>query len=422
MAKVELDSARHTHQLFSKILVGESMPHTLIYWAPEVLKLEKYTTSADIWALGVTMYQIATGEHPFTVSNEDEFRDDVLTANYDARRLENYPRLEIIIENFLKVDPEERWDSNMALAFAQEEFVIEIQRIWRGYLARLEFMRRCRALILIQAHIKGFVTKSRYNRRKQKTVEEAALIIQSIFKGLKQKKMFKKIKKHVMKIQAKVLAIQFQKAFLNTKAHVTSCQMYIKRNLAMKWFDNLRNKKKRLDENLSQINNLISRHNVEASTYKNEIVDYRGTYESYELDGVQKRSQEEPVIKNVNMELKKLLEENRMLHHQLQRREMGKIDEETKLSHINEMERDLGPNAYQLDGILKGLKNNVKRVTNDIKLSKKLPIRIQHPYHYSKWDSINEPYNVVENILKDDNTVYKALTPEIDLTLNHGRK
>lgn len=142
MAKVELDSARHTHQLFSKILIGESMPHTLVYWAPEVIKLSKYSTSADIWALGVTMYQIATGEHPFTVSNEDEFRDDVLTGNYDSSRLQAYPRLEIIIENFLRVDAEERWDANMALAFAQEEFVVEIQRIWRGYMARLEFMRK----------------------------------------------------------------------------------------------------------------------------------------------------------------------------------------------------------------------------------------------------------------------------------------
>lgn len=51
------------------------MPHTLIYWAPEVLKLEKYSFPADLWALGVTFYQIVTGEHPFNVSDEQEFRD-----------------------------------------------------------------------------------------------------------------------------------------------------------------------------------------------------------------------------------------------------------------------------------------------------------------------------------------------------------
>ena len=39
LGKVELDAARHTHQLFSKVLISEAMPHTLIYWAPEVINL-----------------------------------------------------------------------------------------------------------------------------------------------------------------------------------------------------------------------------------------------------------------------------------------------------------------------------------------------------------------------------------------------
>ena len=49
-----------------------------------------------------------------------------------------------------------------------------------------------------------------------------------------------------------------------------------------------------------------------------------------------------------------------------------------------------------------------------------LPISIQHEYSYSKWDQIHEPHNVVENILRDDETVYKALTPDLDLTLDKG--
>jgi len=367
------------------------------------------------------MYQIASGEHPFTVSNEDEFRDDVLTANYDSNRLENYPRLEIIIENFLKVDPEERWDANMALAFAQEEFVIEIQRIWRGYLARLEFMRRWRALILIQAHIKGFVTKARYRRRKQKTVEEAVVTIQAIYRGLKQFKKYRIAKKALMRCQANVLTKQFRKAFLNTRENVVTCQMFIKRNLAMKWFNNLRNKKRKLDDNLAQINQLIGRHNNEAHNYKEETNLYKNAYQGYEVDEL-KRKDDEPVVGNVNQELKKLLQENKILHEQLRQKENGEEEEETKINHLKEIERDLGPQAYQLEGMLKGLKDNVKRVKNDMKMSKKLPIRIQHPYSYSKWDSINDPYNVVENILKDDDKIYKALTPELDLTLNNGRK
>lgn len=46
---------------------------------------------------------------------------------------------------------------------------------------------------------------------------------------------------------------------------------------------------------------------------------------------------------------------------------------------------------------------------------------MQHPYTYSKWDSINDPFNVVENVLKDDNTVYKGLSPQFDFTLADGQ-
>ena len=70
LGKVELDAARHTHQLFSKVLIAEAMPHTLIYWAPEVINLQRYGSAADMWSLGVTMYQIVTGEHPFNTGDE----------------------------------------------------------------------------------------------------------------------------------------------------------------------------------------------------------------------------------------------------------------------------------------------------------------------------------------------------------------
>lgn len=49
-----------------------------------------------------------------------------------------------------------------------------------------------------------------------------------------------------------------------------------------------------------------------------------------------------------------------------------------------------------------------------------LPIRMARVYQYSKWDAIHEPYNIVENVLRDDNNVYKGFSPDIDLTLDKG--
>ena len=59
--------------------------------------------------------------------------------------------------------------------------------------------------------------------------------------------------------------------------------------------------------------------------------------------------------------------------------------------------------------MVEDLKTNIKRINQQAKNSISLPIKIQHVYQYSKWDSIHEPYNVVENILRDDDTQYKAL-------------
>jgi serine/threonine protein kinase len=70
LGKTELDHARNTHQLYSKLLIGEALPKTLGYWAPELLRGEKYGKEVDMWALGVSIYQIVTGEHPFNIDDE----------------------------------------------------------------------------------------------------------------------------------------------------------------------------------------------------------------------------------------------------------------------------------------------------------------------------------------------------------------
>lgn len=38
---------------------------TLGYWAPEVLRTHRYALPMDMWALGVVLYVLLQGEHPF---------------------------------------------------------------------------------------------------------------------------------------------------------------------------------------------------------------------------------------------------------------------------------------------------------------------------------------------------------------------
>jgi serine/threonine protein kinase len=68
-----------------------------MYWAPELLGMEPYSIKADIWALGVSLYMIATGENPFNSLDEESFREDVMTSHVDYSRMATNTRLKMII-------------------------------------------------------------------------------------------------------------------------------------------------------------------------------------------------------------------------------------------------------------------------------------------------------------------------------------
>ena len=70
--------------------------------------------------------------------------------------------------------------------------------------------------------------------------------------------------------------------------------------------------------------------------------------------------------------------------------------------------------------MVSNLKETLLRAAQRARKAQPLPIRMQHAYSYNKWDSIHEPYNVVENVLRDDDTVFKGLQPTLDFTLSGG--
>lgn len=81
---------------------------TPAYMAPEVIKKQPYSGfSADIWALGVILYIMLTGKHPFKHKNEKELLSRIVvgevlpttTVNFDAMRL---------LTRMLSQDPKKR--------------------------------------------------------------------------------------------------------------------------------------------------------------------------------------------------------------------------------------------------------------------------------------------------------------------------
>lgn len=77
------------------------------YMAPEILKQEPYTTSTDIWALGILLYAMTVGSLPFNSAHITTLFNDIL---YSQTPLPCFLSIELqdLISKLLKKDPNTR--------------------------------------------------------------------------------------------------------------------------------------------------------------------------------------------------------------------------------------------------------------------------------------------------------------------------
>ena len=80
-------------------------PH--FYLAPEILKNEKYDEKADIWSLGVILYELITGEIPFEGNNIAQVKNNILKLNITWSKKIDVDAKDLITK-ILKIEPKER--------------------------------------------------------------------------------------------------------------------------------------------------------------------------------------------------------------------------------------------------------------------------------------------------------------------------
>jgi serine/threonine-protein kinase len=105
--------------LISDLTKTGTVVGTPYYLAPEVLGGDDEDERSDLWALGVTLYELATGSRPFT---GDDYQALFLAVRKGRLRpirdaVPGFPRrLAKAIERCLEKNPERRWESAGALA------------------------------------------------------------------------------------------------------------------------------------------------------------------------------------------------------------------------------------------------------------------------------------------------------------------
>ena len=74
-----------------------------------------------------------------------------------------------------------------------------------------------------------------------------------------------------MKCQANVLTRQFRRAYLEMLGNTNKAQAYIKRLLAMVWYQKIKSQKDTLEHHIGKINDMISQFNNNADDFKNQF-------------------------------------------------------------------------------------------------------------------------------------------------------
>jgi len=96
-----------------------SIKGTPLYMAPEMFKDERYTPSADVWGLGVLLYELAAGKPPYIATN----LQDLLTMIVEDKGVEYPPKFSPPLVSFLSrclvKDPKGRaeWGELMGMPF-----------------------------------------------------------------------------------------------------------------------------------------------------------------------------------------------------------------------------------------------------------------------------------------------------------------
>nr|CCC91692.1 putative protein kinase [Trypanosoma congolense IL3000] len=91
---------------------------TTVFMAPEIFSDVNYGKPVDMWALGVMVYLMFTGEYPFMGRNQKETTEAILKAEYNMKEgkiNEGSLALRDFISKLLVVDPNRRYSARDAL-------------------------------------------------------------------------------------------------------------------------------------------------------------------------------------------------------------------------------------------------------------------------------------------------------------------
>jgi hypothetical protein len=126
---------------------NEMVAGTLAYIAPEVLMGNPATEASDLYSVGMIVYEMLAGHHPFDLLNISMLVDNVLTVVPDVNELDIDERLAFVLKRLLSKSPTERYMNAHELMQAYSEatgqrYVIDTATVRESFLQAAQFVGR----------------------------------------------------------------------------------------------------------------------------------------------------------------------------------------------------------------------------------------------------------------------------------------
>lgn len=112
----------------STLTVGDKLAGTLSHMAPEVLLGHRADARSDVWSLGVLLYELVTGELPFSGATPFETTGEILSGPPRAIRGSVPLAMRLVIERCLVKDPKGRFQTAADVRDALDS--IRRRRVW----------------------------------------------------------------------------------------------------------------------------------------------------------------------------------------------------------------------------------------------------------------------------------------------------
>lgn len=387
----------------------------------------------DLYSLGIALTKVIELYGPSDIKGlETPTEIDDNCKEYSELIRKYYPNLEASLALLLNVyeksvDNEISINANQVHALFATYFAVKIQRNFRSSLVKRDRKLVIASATMIQCEYRKYLYSRRFRSYRKKVLCSTAHSLQAMIKALPNRLYFDTILKSTIKIQSTARMFLTKSNFLEQKHLSILVQKIFRglhtRNIVSSWKQQLLARKKQMES----LGRLISNTDIDTvninpfhsgKSGENDTL-YPASYSKYKTVGSYLKANPDKFdfMENADKNLK-IIEELSAKNRKLEEENISmKKELESIYNKRKDKEEAIGVFAGEFKKIKNQLRTKYEKYNASCNHSSPLLIKVE-PVSYTAWEKLHDTQNVVENVLRDDSSVFTRKDACIKTTFN----